>query len=182
MRLTTLFLVLLLSIALSACEAKTGATNTLQATLPAVTTRPGSAPLVNTPAYINPGHVTIGPGGVYHFTPEPVAGTPEPDPRLILRVALVDACTGRPVRGDVLVGDEGQGARQEGDLVYQGVNAFTLELPGQADSLIYVTVKAEGYEVWSQGYRYHLVHSRTLDLTVKLTPTFTPVPAPGQVG
>jgi len=179
MRAIILFLTTLLSIALPGCQAGTRATDEVHTPTPfPATTRSGSAPLVNTPAYIDPGHVTIGPGDVYHFTPEPVAGTPEPAPRLILRVSLVDACTGRPVRGDVRVSDEGQGA---GDLVYRGVSEFTLELPGQADSIIYVTVEAEGYETWSQGYRHHLVHSRTLDLTVELTPT-TPVPTPGRIG
>jgi hypothetical protein len=144
----------------------------------------GDGPLVRTPAFINPGHLRLGPWEKARFTPVPIAGTPEPSPRLTMYFSLVDAVTGWPVRGDVLVGKGEQGAEQGGDLIYQGVSQFTLELPGETgDDIIYVTVRAAGYKTWSQGYRYRLEHSRSWNLVVRLNPVgATPSPAPGRIG
>jgi hypothetical protein len=105
-------------------------------------------------------------GGKVRITLEPVRGTPEPDPTLTLHVNLVDGQTGQPVQGDVLLGDEDC----RGEIVQRQVSQFAVALPGRVETTpIYLCVLAEGYERWSQGYRYHLEHSRGASFTVELT-------------
>jgi hypothetical protein len=105
-------------------------------------------------------------GSKVRITLEPVRGTPEPDPTLTLHVNLVDGQTGQPVQGDVLLGDEDC----QGETVQRQVSQFAVALPGRVETTpIYLCVLAEGYERWSQGYRYHLEHSRVASFTVELT-------------
>lgn len=103
---------------------------------------------------------TLPPGGVYRFTPAPIAGTPEPNPTLTLQIAILDARTGQPIQADVLVNDVP--ARS-------GVDRAEFRLPGRTDGIT-VTVRADGYVPWSQGLRYKLDHSRVLYLRAELTP------------
>jgi hypothetical protein len=108
-------------------------------------------------------HATVQPGGVYRFTPAPVVGTPEPNPTLTLKIAILDAATGRPVRGDVLVG---------GSILRRGVDHVEITLPGRATGIT-VTVQTPGYAPWSQTLSYKLDHSRLLSLRAELTPAPT---------
>lgn len=119
---------------------------------------PSNAP--NPPATPQRLKGAIPPGGVYRFTPAPIAGTPEPNPTLTLQIAILDADTGQAVQADVLVNSV---------LVRSGVDRVEIRLPGRTDGIT-VTVRARGYALWSQGLKYKLDHSRVLYLQAELTP------------
>jgi hypothetical protein len=108
---------------------------------------------------------TMPAGGIYRFTPVPVSGTPEPEPVLVLDVTVVDGQTDRPVRVDVQVGD----APGRGQVVREDVSQFRLKLPGRTgEAFVHVTISADGYKQWGQGFRHNLDHSRLITLTARL--------------
>jgi len=114
---------------------------------------------------VTPDRLIIPPGAHLRLTVEPLPGTPEPNPTLTLHVNLVDAQTGQPVRGDVLLGDE----TCQGQVIQRHVSQLTVTLPGQVKTTpIYLCILAGGYTRWSQGFRYRLDHSRIAFFTVEL--------------
>jgi hypothetical protein len=105
--------------------------------------------------------------GVVRFTPFPKSGTPEADPHMILYGYIADDTNGKPLQADtVLVGWEGE----ELDIAYRDVDQFKIVLPGQALDTIRVDVQAQGYQLWSQGLRYELQHTREFTIVVRLKP------------
>ena len=112
----------------------------------------------------------IGPGeGVITF-PEPVEGTPEANPQLIVVATVRDAITREPVVASRVILD--------GRVIAEDVSEFRFTLPGELLDYIFLEVQAPGYKEWQLGFRHQLKHSRIFPLTINLEPMPTR-PLPG---
>jgi hypothetical protein len=110
----------------------------------------------------------LGPGDRMLTFPEPIEGTPEPNPQLKVVAKIRDAA-GQPVMATrVILG---------GEVIVEGVSEFEFVLPGEQLDYIYLEVQAPGYKEWKVGFRHQLSHSRTYPLLVELKPIPTK-PAP----
>ena len=118
---------------------------------------------------ITPIVTKLAPGESIVTFPEPVEGTPEPNPRLTVIAKIRDATTGEPVIASrVILG---------GEVIAEDVSEFKFTLPGEVLDYVFLEVQAPGYEQWKIGFRHHLSHSRTYPLQVNLVPRSTkPVP------
>ena len=104
--------------------------------------------------------VELLPGDGMRFEPSPV-GTPEVDPRLLLRIAPRDAVTRQRVTVPVTV-------LLGGRVLGAGLSAYTFELPGVLAQPTELAVEAQGYERWSLVLRYKLTNTRTWEVPVWL--------------
>ena len=101
--------------------------------------------------------------------PEPVEGTPEPNPQLTVLAKISDKATDEPVVASyVILGDK---------VIAKGVSEFKFVLPGDQPDYIELEIQATGYKEWKVGFRHHLSQSRTYPLLIELEKkTTTPVP------
>ncbi len=111
----------------------------------------------------------LGPGESIITFPEPIEGTPEPNPKLTIKATIRDAVTGEPVVATrVILG---------GEVIAEQVSEFEFSLPGEVLEYVYLEVQAPGYHVWRVGFRHQLSHSRTYVLPINLKPIpITPPP------
>ena len=112
----------------------------------------------------------IGPGESVITFPEPVEGTPEANPRLIVVATVRDAITREPVVASRVILD--------GRVIAEDVSEFRFTLPGELLDYIFLEVQAPGYKEWQLGFRHQLKHSRIFPLTINLEPMPTR-PLPG---
>jgi len=112
----------------------------------------------------------IGPGESVITFPEPVEGTPEANPRLIVVATVRDAITREPVVASQVILD--------GRVIAEDVSEFRFTLPGELLDYIFLEVQAPGYKAWQLGFRHQLKHSRIFPLTINLEPMPTR-PLPG---
>ena len=104
----------------------------------------------------------LGPGDRMLTFPEPIEGTPEPNPQFTVLVKIRDESTGQPVMASrVILG---------GEVIAEGVSEFKFVLPGEQLDYVFLEVQAPGYERWEVGFRHQLSHSRTYPLLVELRP------------
>ena len=115
---------------------------------------PPSLELIITPV------TELEPGDRIITFPEPIEGTPDPNPQLKVSVKIRDEATGQPVvAARVILG---------GEVIAEGVSEFELVLPGEQLEYVFLEVEAPGYEEWEVGFRHQLSHSRTYPLLVEL--------------
>ena len=112
----------------------------------------------------------IGPGESVITFPEPVEGTPEANPRLIVVATIRDAISREPVVASRVTLD--------GKVIAEDVSEFRFTLPGEVLDYIFLEVQAPGYREWRLGFRHRLRHSRTYPLIINLEPVPTR-PLPG---
>jgi len=111
---------------------------------------------------ITPVITKLAPGESIITFPEPVEGTPEPNPQLTVVAKIRDATTGQPiVASRVILG---------GEVIAEGVSEFKFTLPGEVLDYVFLEVQAPGYAQWKLGFRHRLRHSRTYPLFVNLKP------------
>ena len=102
----------------------------------------------------------LGPGDRIITFPEPVEGTPDPNPQLTISAKIRDEATSQPiVASRVILG---------GKVIAEGVTEFKFVLPGEQLDYIFLEVQAPGYEEWEVGFRHQLSHSRIYPLLVEL--------------
>jgi len=124
---------------------------------------PPSPELIITPV------AELGPGDRIITFPEPIEGTPEPNPQLTVLAKIRAEATGQPVMATrAILG---------GEVIAEGLSEFEFVLPGEQLDYICLEVEAPGYEKWEVGFRHQLSHSRTYPLLVELKPKPTrPMP------
>ena len=115
---------------------------------------------VTSPPRLVAPEVELLPGEGMRFEPPPV-GTPEVDPKLLLRIAPRDAVTRQRVTVPVTV-------LLGGRVLGAGLSAYTFELPGVLAQPTELAVEAQGYERWSLVLRYKLTNTRTWEVPVWL--------------
>jgi hypothetical protein len=114
---------------------------------------------------IGPAVPKIGPGERVVTFPEPLQGSPEPNPQLVVKATIRDAATGKPVvAAQVVLG---------GKVIAEQVSELEFTLPGEVDEHIFLEVHAPGYELWKAGFRHKLTHTRIYELPIKLQPVKT---------
>lgn len=124
-------------------------------------TSPSLAPIITPVGKLEPGDRMI-------TFPEPVEGTPEPNPQLKVLAKIRDETTGEPVIASrVILG---------GEVIAEGVSEFEFVLPGEQLDYVYLEVQAPDYEEWNVGFRHQLSHSRTFPLLVELKPKLSKPP------
>jgi len=122
------------------------------------------------PVTTTPAVPEIGPGESLISFPEPMEGTPEPNPVLTVKAAIQDAVTQERVVATSVVLD--------GQVIAEQVSEFEVTLPGEVvEGYVDLEVFAPGYERWAVGLRFNLFHSRTYLLPIRLNPLPT-TPAP----
>lgn len=109
-----------------------------------------------------PAVATLASGESIIIFPEPVEGTPKPDPQLAVIARIRDAVTDQPVVASrITLG---------GEVIAKGVSEFQFTLPGEVLEYIFLKVQAPGYEEWEIGFRHQLLHSRVYPLQIELRP------------
>jgi len=122
------------------------------------------------PPTLTPVVPRIGPGESVITFPEPVEGTPEANPRLIVIATVCDAITREPVVASRVI--------LNGKVIAEQMSEFRSALPGELLDYTFLEVQAPGCKEWQLGFRHQLKHSRIFPLTINLEP-MSPRSLPG---